>query len=228
MKTIALGSIFRNSTPYLDRYFEQVEALNNTLHSRGDSLRLILLEGDSTDNTFNLLSEKVFHGEKIVEKREHHGPLFGSVDDAIRWRNSSYVWNGVMEHVRATDDEFIYVESDLIWDADTMLRLLQLLESHEEIDAVAPMCFHVSGFMYDTYGHRKDGIRFSPTPPYHPGVNGDLTEIDSAGSCLVMRGLVARNARFNPPELGIVGFGQDIRGRGFKLWLAPFLKVLHP
>ena len=45
---IAIGSIFRNSTSYVDRYFEQIERLESELDA---PVALILGEGDSTDST---------------------------------------------------------------------------------------------------------------------------------------------------------------------------------
>lgn len=160
--------------------------------------------------------------------RDNGSQWFGSIDHPDRWTAISYVCNGIFEQVRNTDDALIYVESDLIWDPATMLKLLERVQE-PPIDACAAMCFwRDTPTFYDTWGHRKDGVRFQSFPPYHPNVNGEVTEIDSAGSCIVMRGLVARNARFTPPEMGIVGFCNDLRGRGFKLWLDPQTKVMHP
>lgn len=225
---IALGSIFRNSTPYLDRYYAQCASLAERLQAQGHSLRFVFAEADSTDGTAEQLAQLFQHRDCTLTDRANGSPWFGSVDHPERWKAISYVCNGVLEQVQPRDDVLIYVESDLIWQPETMLRLVEHVQA-PGVDAVAAMCFHNgTDIFYDVWGHRKDGARFGPMAPYHPEVNGALTQIDSAGSCIVMRGLVARNARFTPPELGIVGFCGDLRGRGFRLWLDPTLKVEHP
>lgn len=226
---VVLGSIFRNSTAYLPRYGAQVAALRDALAARGDVLGLVLAEGDSTDGTWDALTHMLALRGGVgtaVLKREHGGPLFGSVDNAHRWRQISYACNGVLEAVPAECDAFIYVESDLIWQAPTMLSLLAHLD---RCDAVAPMSFHVSGRFYDTWGYRAGGAHFCGDPPYYPGiVAGGLTPIESAGSCIVTRGDVARSTRFDPPQESIVGWCKDMRRHGYTLWLDSSLKVEHP
>lgn len=240
MSRIAIASIFRNSTGYLQRYIEQLAALTGSLTGAGFDIHLIFAEGDSTDTTWSSLNQRAAflfqwisgtskQSELTLFKAEHGGPVFGSVDDVARWRNISYVCNKVLESVAEEDTYLLYVESDLIWDSDTMMFLLGDLDAHGGIDAIAPLSIHQpTGTFYDTWGHRKDGQRFSPSKPYHPGVGTRMTPIDSAGSCIAMRGEVARSCRFVPPEQGIVGFGSDIRAKGYTLYLDPQLRVYHP
>lgn len=232
---VALGSIFRNSTGYLARFFAQAAALSHLLDKSGHSLRLILAEGDSSDGTW----DEIKAGLKAagiraftVIKREHGGPEFGSVEDEMRWRQISFVCDGVLEQVSDDDDALIYVESDLIWEPGMMASLIGAL-TWQDVDAVAPMCFHRTGFFYDIWGYRRGGARFSTHPPYHPDLElesarGRLIKLDSAGSCIVMRGEVARKCRFDPAEKGIVGFCENLRSQGFTLWLDPSLRVIHP
>ena len=241
MSRIAIASIFRNSVPYLDRYVKQVADLSGHLCGLGFDIHLIAAEGDSTDDTYEQLKRKLGYlygrvqhvstGSQLsIIKAEHGGKAYGSVDNPFRWKNISYVCNKVLESVEEDDDFLLYVESDLIWDAETMQYLLGHLHQQQHIDAVAPLSIHQpTKRFYDTWGHRKDGQCFQQDRPYHPGIRGiSLTPIDSAGSCIAMRGEVARECRFTPPELDIVGFGNDIRARGYKLYLDPGLRVLHP
>jgi hypothetical protein len=242
MSRVAIASIFRNSESYIHRYFEQLAMLTGSLTGAGFDIHLILVEGDSIDNTWNMLQDRARFLFKWFEsigrsqnsklslfQASHGGPVFGSVDNEQRWRNISYVCNKVLESVEEADDYLLYVESDLIWDADTMQYLLGDLDNHGLADAVAPMSIHrTTGLFYDIWGYRKDGVAFTPHPPFHPGVGIRFTPIDSAGSCIAMRGEVARACRFTPPERGIVGFGGDIRAKGFTLYLDPQLRVYHP
>jgi hypothetical protein len=107
--------------------------------------------------------------------------------------------------------------------------MLALLEDLEQVPAAAPMSMHQAGFFYDTWGHRAAGGRFLSTPPYHPGLAtlpaGNLFKLDSAGSCKVMRGEVAKRCRFSEEDAML---GHDIYAKGFSLWLDPALKVVHP
>ena len=221
MTTVAIGSIFRNSCSYLDRYFQQFEELKVCL--RPASLRPVFVEGDSKDKTWEVLSRFVERKGGVLAKREHGKPEFGSVDSEERWRALAWCCNGVLDSL--TDEALVvYVESDLIWEAKTMLRLIGHLS---DVPAVAPMCFTRAGHFYDIYGHRKNGVPFSPFPPFHPELGSGLTEIDSAGSCIVMRGEVARAARFGERDC-VVGLGKSIRDAGYSLWVDPSLKVVHP
>jgi len=237
MSTVVLASIFRNSKSYLDRFFNQIEGLDRALRDQDKCLQLVLTEGDSTDGTYEQLwhelrERNLWQRAKLL-KVDHGGPTFGSVDVAERWCNISKVCNATLESLPDADT-VVYVESDLLWPVETMLSLIRTAR-YSHIDAVAPMCTHLpTGAFYDTWGHRANGTRFQPNPPYHPVLNQrdpghqGLVPIESAGSCIVMDGIVAKHARFTPPELGIVGFCQDIATHGFKLWLDPTLSVFHP
>ena len=226
VRSILLGSIFRNSTRYLGRYFDQVNRLSAMLALSNMALRAVFVEGDSTDNTRERLEDfsRQSHVPTGVMVREHGGPMWGSVDVKDRWDALAWCCNGVMEEVTAFDDALIYVESDLIWEPQTLVSLLAHLYT---VPAVAPMCFSTEGQFYDTYGHRKDGVCFSPFPPYHPALSAQgLTQIDSAGSCIVMRGELARVVRFG--DGCVTGLGQSIYDNGGTLFVDPELKVVHP
>jgi hypothetical protein len=231
---VVVGSIFRNSAGYVDRYQAQVRALAHLLQSGGDTLRLVLVEGVSTDDTWDRLSRWAEAGTEAVTlvKREHGGPAFGSVENGQRWAQIAYACNGVLEGLTEADDALVYVESDLIWHPSVMRSLLW----HLEIDGVAtvsPLSMHQAGFFYDTWGYRSGGQRFGHHPPYHPMLAGPaphpagLYPLDSAGSCIVTLGEAARRTRFAEPE-GIVTWCDTLRAAGFPHWLDPSLQVTHP
>jgi len=167
----------------------------------------------------------------FVFKREHGGPVFGSVDSPIRFRQMSWVQDGVMERITPEDDVLIYVEADLIWQPETMLKLLEHLEK-PGVDLVYPMGWY-QGRNYDMWAFRGlDGIPFGLYPPFHTcmfeeSTNG-LYPLSSSGSCIVMKSEVARNCRFDPPEMAIVGFGWNARSKGYKIWFDPNLRIEHP
>src|SRR5689334_11275348 len=104
-----IASIFRNSVGYLPRYFNQVAQLALALEQQGDTLSIVVAEGDSTDRTEEELRGYLrrFNGifrARYMIKAEHGGPVFASVDDAQRWRNISYVCNALLNQVSELND----------------------------------------------------------------------------------------------------------------------------
>lgn len=225
---VVLASIVRNSCGYLDRYLGQAAALRNMLEARGDALLMRVAEGDSTDGTWQRLTEEVVTTPGLsIYKLDHGGPEYGSIDHPTRWGNIARTWNGLFERIKGEKfDALIYVEADLIWQPLTMVRLLQRLE---EVDVVAPLSMHCTGFFYDTWGHRAAGQHFRAWPPYHPALvdlqPGELLRIDSAGSCKAMRAEVARRCRFSEVDAMI---GHSVNAEGYGFWLDPALAVYHP
>lgn len=231
---VAVGSIFRNSAGYIDRYQAQVRALGSLLTQSADRLRLVLVEGDSADDTWDRLAawrDSATEDVTLV-KREHGGPSFGSVENPQRWAQIAYACNGVLEALTEADEALVYVESDLIWHPSVIRSLLWHLEV-DDVATVSPLSMHHVGFFYDTWGYRSGGARFGYHPPYHPMLAepaphpAGLYPLDSAGSCIVTRGEAARAARFAEPE-GIVTWCDAMRAAGYAHWLDPSLKVIHP
>lgn len=227
---IALASIFRNSAGYVDRYARQARELAEALQGQGATLRLVVAEGDSVDRTAQLLPAALAGLDATILTRAHGGPTFGSVDVTQRWRQIAWVCNELLGELSQGDDAaVIYVESDLIWRPATMLRLLaRLVSAH----VACPLSLSEgTAIFYDVWGFRSSGRCFEPHAPYHPMLAETsptgLYPLDSAGSCLVMRGEVARRTRFRPAD-GIVGWGADIREKGYTIVLDPSVKVEHP
>ncbi len=230
---VQIGSIVRDASEYLNRYFTQVQELQRALFARGDSVQVAIAEGDSVDDTWDMLrmhqalEEYVHVTPPRLIKYDLAGQKFGSVNVPQRWANIARTWNMLLDEIQNEPfDVFIYVEADLIWQPETMLALIADLAY---VDAVAPMSMHQSGYFYDTWGHRAGGLNFSNNPPYHPRLPdvkpGQLMQLDSAGSCKVMRAKVARQCRLAESDAMM---GHDIYKNGFSLWLDPEQKVIHP
>jgi hypothetical protein len=219
---VVIGTPFRNAARHLPMYFSQVAALSALLQSAGHTLHLIAVEGDSTDQTFHLLQRRLKTG--LILRRSHGGPAWGSVDDPNRWIALGWVCNGILENVPFTADAVIYVDADLNWDARIMLRLLQNLQ---HVPAVSPLVVVPSGEFYNTWAFRLHGQSFSPHPPFHPALRPDqLNEVDSTGSCIALRGTVARRVRFGFSDF-TRGLCRNIREAGFSVWLDPQARVVQ-
>jgi hypothetical protein len=215
---VILCSIFRDSTDYLDRYVNQVKALREHMN-----VSVVVAEGDSTDDTYLWLIETDFR----VLKVEHGGPKFPSVDNPLRWRQLAVVCNvALTAAVRELghDEPLVYVESDLIWSPETMVRLVKHLTTYP---AVAPMSMHGDRF-YDIWGHTKHWEDFKAYPPHFTGWSPSMMhQITSAGSCIAMSNTAAQVAHFSPVDC-IRGVGRSIADAGLSLWLDPTLSVEHP
>ena len=225
---VGVGSIVRNGESYVGRHADQFEAL--CAASDQHTFYPIIVEGDSTDRTVELLHSR-FNG--AVSHASHGGPEFGSVGDEKRFRQSSWTWEHVLARVDPEYDAFVYIEADLKWNPTAILQLIDHLE-RPGVDVVAPFCWYPKESRgYDCWGMRgMDGRCFGPYFPHHYDLLTEsptgLYPISSAGSCLVMKGEVARAAHFDPPEMAVVSFCENARKLGYSIWLDPTLRVEHP
>lgn len=229
---VTIISAFRNAVgPQIDRYFCQMEALDKLLTQRGDTLTLLLGYGDSTDGTGEMLYEEcLLRFNTIMVDVSHGGKAYPSVVDPIRFKQLAFVWNKLLAHVPSDADVVGTVESDLIWEAQTMVRLIDDLEHlPPPYGAVAPMVMDGPTSFYDVFAHRRKGERFTKTPPFHPDIelDSDLLAMDSAGSVLFMDADLARKARFTDEEV-IVGLCEQIYQYGGSIWLDCHASVCHP
>lgn len=227
---IAVGSAFRNSVRGLGAYFGRVKALE--VHVGGQHrVRVIAAEGDSTDGTAQALAIGARQRGLPIDVRPcgHGGPVYGSTEHPARLDALTGVGNAILEGVRPDDDVLVYIESDLVWDSDTVGCLIDMAaERRGGFDVVAPMVWAQPGVFYDIFAYRKDGQRFGPFAPYHPGLAAEgVTEVDSAGSCLVMRGSIAREVRL-PRGRVLVGWCEEARALGYRVGVARGLGVQHP
>lgn len=176
---VTLCSMFRNSERYIPRYFDQIARLQEHV-----DIRLVLAEGDSVDLTPALVKGYATRSDTVLSI-DHDGPDFGSVDHPQRWAQISVVVRGMLEHVGDPGDAFIWVESDLIWDPETMLRLLKAGR------CVAPLVKASDDpqRLYDYWGPRQDGKVLNSQPPYfHFQYADQYVKVDSCGSCFVIPG----------------------------------------
>lgn len=225
---VTLCSSFRTATDYLQRYFQQAQALDNALLDRGDTLRFVWGEGDSQDGTLTILQlmARELGNAEIVNCR-HGGPVFGSIESKERFAQLAGVANTIWAAIPDDTDAVIFVESDLIWDTATMIGLLDGLTVYP---AVAPMIMDSPPKVtyYDVWGSRRNGLRFTKRPPHHPDiVVGQMLKMDSAGSCIAIRWKLAQGLYF-PPEDCFVGLCRLLHEQGGEIWLDTNLTVHHP
>lgn len=223
---VTVCSAFRNAARYLDRYGVQMAGLRKALARRGDAFSCIWGEGDSTDDTKARLLRFCGQFDAEIVDCAHGGPVYGPVVDAQRFRQLAHVWGCIWERIPATADVVLFLESDLVWQPVTMLALIDRVT--QGLPAVAPMVMDGPTSFYDTLAFVFNREHFQKSPPYHPGIAG-ATEpiwIDSAGSCLAIRGTLARKLVWN--DNVIMGLCDQIHMQSEKVFLDPTLEVIHP
>ena len=222
---IVFGSAFRNSGSRALTYLERVVAFRDLVPWH--QVRVVAAEGDSTDNTREVLATGAAYHRLPIEilRCDHGGPVFGSTEHPERMTALSKVGNAIFDAVRHEDDALVYIENDLTWKAETIRQLVNAAVNYTGYDVIAPMVMASTAF-YDIWGFRGlDGERFSPFAPYHPSYkSNEVFEVASVGSCLVMRGHVARLCRIRN-DYCLVGWCEDARSKGFRIAVRPDLIV---
>lgn len=149
-----------------------------------------------------------------------------------------------LDAVRGDDDLVLWHESDLFSDDDIAERLMTAVEKPAAIGAW-PWLSHCPGrqdlglpgrhrtllpepIFYDTWGYRKDGVRFGNQPPHHQCFTLDRPfRLDSVGSVvLIDAAYIRRGARMRGN--GLVGLCADIRRMGGEVWCDPRVPVVQP
>lgn len=200
---------------------------------RRDGLSLVLGYGDSTDDTDAMLFEATSGGigARLIDVT-HGGEVYGSIVDERRFRQLAYIGNKIFANIPDDVDAVVWCESDLIWEPKTMMALIDRLQDYP---AVAPMVMHAGNpglypgggpFFYDSYCHRRNGQRFSNTPPYHPELGADMLQMDSAGSVLAMNAGLVKHIKIGSDVL--IGACRQIYELGGSVWLDPALIFFHP
>ena len=220
-------SAFHNASGYAARFANQVQALSGMIASDGYTLRCVWGEGDSTDGTLAALRDLADRCNASVVDVTHGKTVHGSVVSAERFETMAGVWAIMFDQI-GTDDIVVVCEPDLVWQPDA---LATLIGDTIACPVACGMVWHNSKDgqrFYDTWAYRKDGEAFSMIKPYHAGINGKrLVELDSAGSCLAIRGDLARAFRLSPADV-LVGFCRDVRGAGGSIWLDTTVDIVHP
>jgi hypothetical protein len=233
---VLVGSIIRNGMNYVSRHAEQLKKLREAFLPYGE-IDIIITENDSTDFTYLMLEKQLKPMGATILKFFHGGGAYSSVDVQERWTNIAKTWNYMLDYMLENKfeyDVFIYVESDLEWEPDAMIRMIMDLNW---VDAVSPFTFigpnfplsdamkHLAGVgFYDTYGMVRNGVHFTNEPPFHPDYKPDeLITIERSGCATVMKGEVAENCR-----LSLKTAMPMITEGGYTWYLDPMATMVHP
>ena len=237
--SICVCSLFRNSENNVDTYFA------NILRLRRKNVRLsfVLIEGDSSDNTYGKIESYIKKVPRLILKKiDKRTIVYGSVANPVRLKALSELANdAIVTALRFKPDYILWLESDILYDYDILERLIQ-----KNKDLIAPLVLRKgSDKFYDIWAFRsgnkinENNKRrdrgwlprgcFTVEYPYHECFNPDKPfEVDSCGSVLLIKSkVVIEGARFSKKE-SIVGFCKSAKKHGFSVWVDPTTKVYHP
>lgn len=234
---VVLVSLFRNSQGYIDRYFAQVDKLQTLLKEEGHTLHLNLAYGDSRDDTQQMLHQQCNHRQHVtLLELNHGGKEYGSTVHEERFKNLATVCNALWARLPAESDVILYVESDLIWQGETLVQLVKRHQSLCSISAqinqhliLSPMVYTRIGSFYDVWAFRIEGQQFAVDAPYHPALQEEdsFIEMDSVGSVFCMDAPLAFKLVW-PEDDVVVGLCRKARRAGARIFLDKTLRVHHP
>jgi hypothetical protein len=233
MYDLTIFSIFRDSESYAHRYMKQVRRL---AWSVGGKIRVVWLEGDSVDDTYNRLQEymKLFNSEGIdvsLVKYSTGAPYYGSVSHPDRWIQLATCWNKCLSFFKKTRFA-IAVESDLIWNYQIVPKLIEKIDDKHNV--IYPMLFtygaqdvYKTDIFYDIHGFSRSGIKFNGTEPYYKDDSvlvdeEDLLELTTGGGMIVTTGDTMKLGKFSTHDC-IMRFKPGVRK-----FMHKHLRVYHP
>lgn len=225
---ITIVSPFRDSSADVPPYIRRVEALDYP----ADRLRIIVIEGDSTDDTLAQLLAWQDRDERLtVCKCDVHRPKFGSIVNPERFKILAQVFNTGMDEAASQNwaDYVLFIPSDVLYERDLINRLL----GHQK-DMIAPMFWtsdnHPNGGrFYDIWGFRRGGQHF---PPYgwawfKANLPREPVEMETIGGVILMRiEVLEAGCRYTPDHVDH-GLCKAAQAAGFTVWCDPTTHVLH-
>lgn len=218
---VTICAPFRNSESYLG----QLIHLFNDLDYPADKLHFICVEGDSTDDTWNILQRWCNLDRRVTLLKCDTGkPKYDSVVSAERFKILAQVFNTALDAVDLEWSDYVmFTPSDVLFERDVLLRLL----SHQK-DLIAPFFWMRMGMFYDIWGFCRNGVQFVNFPKKNVVLFGDEPiEMDTVGGMVLMRSEVLKaGCRYTEAEVDR-GLCKEAKAKGFTVWADPTTHIVH-
>lgn len=206
--------------------FEAYRARLQSLRHPYAALRVVLIEGDSVDDTAVRAREWAAQDNRVSVVTCNTGkPRYGSVVNADRFEGLAQVFNAGLD---AIDQEWsthvLMLPCDIEYKPDLLGRLLA-----DGVDMVSPIVWR-AGIFYDTFAFSRNGQHWPNFSQDRLGHYADntLTEMDSIGGVLLMCvEVVQAGCRYSSIDVDR-GLCREATERGFRVWADPRLSVFHP
>lgn len=221
LANVTIVSAMRDSLSGLQAFMTRFYALDYP----PAQVRLIVVEGDSTDGTPQALREWADKEKRLrVVTCDTGAPHYGSVIDSDRFRVLATVFNAGLDAVDLRwSSHVLFVPADVHYEPDVLDRLMA-----HDLDLVAPFFWGPGGaWFYDTWGFSRDGAQFSNFPRTAlPDYEGPV-KMDTVGGVILMRADVLRaGVRYSIWDVDR-GLCAAAQAHGFTVWADPTTHVRH-
>lgn len=204
-----------------------VERMGHLLSKSYPFLRWVWVVGDSSDETERYLQDAVwvYSGQAAIEVVRADTGISGSEPPERMLRLSRSASAG-LDRVRPEDDYVIIHESDILSPPNLVERFLATGKC--PVAGWPVLGDPSTGAFYDTWAYRKDGHKFSNSPPYHASYQPDRPfEVDGVGTVWMFHADDVR-AGVRCETLAAVELCQKLRARGREIWVDPTIVVVQP
>ena len=209
---------FRDAAAYLGKYMDMAARLDWP----AGNLRFVFVEGDSVDDTRELLIDWYLADPRRVTvlRYDTHRPRYGSIVSAERFRALSEVFNCGLEHILRVGwaDIVQFIPGDVEFGPELIQGLARW-----NADVIAPLFWlnRRGQTFYDTWGFSKWGTVYYP--------RGETPEeMDTVGGAIQIKIETLRaGVRYTPEDVDR-GLCMEARKRGFRVWADPTTHIVHP
>lgn len=223
MDNLTICTPMRDCAHRLAAYRRQVESLHTPA-----GLRVIVVEGDSTDNTREALHAWAAADPMVtVLRHDTHGPKWGSVVHPKRFRQLAEVFNVALEAVDLEWSHYVlFLPADIVYQPDLAARLMA-----HRVDIVAPLVWQNERF-YDVWAFSRFGANL---PPFTRGQLAeqmaaeptDLWDMDTVGGTVLLDAdVIAEGVRYGK-RLVDRELCEQARLLGFGVFADPWTWVWH-
>lgn len=199
-----------------------------TINYPDSCLRFILVEGDSIDNTPQLLADFAANDERVTVVTHNTGrEKFPQDTSPARLAHLAEVFNAGLDAVDTDwSDYVVFMPSDIVFDTRVISKLLA-----RNVDYIAPFYWINEGKIrfYDLWGFSQGGIGFPPWgKQYYLDKYGDeLQEMDTVGGLVMLNAeLIANGARYGQTNAdhGLCRAAQQL---GATIYADPTVHIYH-
>lgn len=225
MGKVVVATPMRNAARFVKRWADQLA----TLQRPSQGLDVVVLEGDSTDETWEMVCEEARAGRTSMALRRwhHHGPVYGSIVHPQRFRQMARVLNTLLDAVDLSACDYVLVlPVDIAFEPDMLMRLM----SHQ-VDIVAPLVFQNDRFYdtwaFSTYGENLRAFTKQELQSHLQTKEVGLWEMDTVGGTVLMtKAVLADGVRYSERDVDR-GLCAMARARGYRIFADPWTWVDH-
>lgn len=213
----------RQAIDYIDDYLAQLDGIDYPV----GRLRIIIVEGDSQDNTYGVLSEWAKDRSHVTLVKHNTGrPKYPSAVMPARFAHLADVFNTCLDAVDYDWSDYVmFSPADVIWGPDILRRLLATGKAY-----VAPMYWmNGENRFYDIWGYNHPHIEFGPFGRewYERMLKGRLTEMTTVGGLVLIKSdILKAGCRYAPGNVDH-GLCQQVQAKGYTVWVDPTTDIWH-